>query len=100
MKRFLVTFVLSDNGKYHHDDHIGLDIYADNMDDLAMNLDNDIDMPDESISDRIIRVVEENIGGLQFDTYTPIAIGEYNEDGQAMIVWEDAEYRFDNESTH
>ena len=100
MKKFSVTFVLSDNGKYLHDDHFGLDIYADNMDDLAMNLDNDIDMPDESISDRIIRVVEENIGGLQFDTYTPIAIGEYNEDGQAMIVWEDAEYRFDNESTH
>jgi hypothetical protein len=37
---------------------------------------------------------------LIFDTYTPIAIGEYNEYGQAMIVWEDAEYRFDNESTH
>ena len=86
MKKFLVTFVLSDNGKYYHEDHVGLDIYADNMDDLAMNLDNDIDMPDESISDRITRVVEENIGGLKFDTYTPISIGEYNEDSDAMVV--------------
>jgi hypothetical protein len=100
MKKFLVTFVLSDNGKFHHDDHVGLDIYADNMDDLALNLQNDIDMPDESISDRIIRTVEQYTPGLPFDTYTPIQIGEYNENGQAMVVWEDVEYRFDNESTH
>ena len=86
MKKFLVTFVLSDNGKYYHEDHVGLDVYADDMDDLAMNLQHDIDMPDESISDRIKRVVEENISGLQFDTYTPISIGQYNEDGDAMVV--------------
>ncbi len=86
MKKFLVTFVLSDNGKYYHEDLVGLDVYADDMGDLAMNLKHDIDMPDESISDRITRVVEENIGGLKFDTYTPISIGEYNEDGDAMVV--------------
>ena len=86
MKKFLVAFVLSHNGKYYHEDHVGLDVYADDMDDLAMNLKHDIDMPDESISDRIIRVVEENMGGLQFDTYTPISIGQYNEDGDAMVV--------------
>ena len=86
MKKFLVTFVLSDNDKYYHEDHVGLDVYADDMDYLAMNLQNDIDMSDESISDRITRVVEENIGGLQFDTYTPISIGQYNEDGDAMVV--------------
>jgi hypothetical protein len=86
MKKFLVTFVLSDNGKYYHEDLVGLDVYADDMDDLAMNLQHDIDMPDESISDRITRVVEENMDGLQFDTYTPISIGHYNEDGDAMIV--------------
>ena len=86
MKKFLVTFVLSDNGKYYHEDLVGLDIYADDMDDLAMNLQHDIDTPDESISDRIKRVVEENISGLQFDTYTPISIGQYNEDGDAMVV--------------
>ena len=86
MKKFLVTFVLSDNGKYYHEDHIGLDVYADDMNDLAMNLQHDIDMPDESISNRITRVVEENINGLIFDTYTPISIGQYNEDGDAMVV--------------
>ena len=86
MKKFLVTFVLSDNGNYYHEDHVGLDVYADDMDDLAMNLKHDINMPDESISDRITRVVEENMDGLQFDTYTPISIGEYNEDGDAMVV--------------
>ena len=86
MKKFLVTFVLSYNGKYYHEDQVGLDVYADDMDDLAMNLKHDIDMPDESISDRIKRVVKENIGGLQFDTYTPISIGQYNEDGDAMVV--------------
>ena len=86
MKKFLVTFVLSDNGKYYDEDHVGLDVYADDIDDLAMNLQHDIDMPDESISDRITRVVEENIGGLQFDTYTPISIGQYNEDDDAMVV--------------
>ena len=86
MKKFLVTFVLSDNGKYYHEDLVGLEIYADDMDDLAMNLQHDIDMPDELISDRIARVVEENIGGLQFDTYTPISIGQYNKDGDAMFI--------------
>ncbi|MEC7596182.1 MAG: hypothetical protein VYD29_03555 [Pseudomonadota bacterium] len=86
MKKFLVTFVLSDNGKYFHEDHVGLDVYADDIDDLAKNLQRDIDMPDESISDRITRVVEENIGGLQFDTYRPISIGQYNEDGDAMVL--------------
>lgn len=86
MKKFLVTFVLSDNGKYYHEDHVGLDVYADDMDDLAMNLQHDIDMPDDSISDRITSVVEENMGGLQFDTYTPISIGQYNEDGDAIVV--------------
>ena len=86
MKKFLVTFVLSDNGKYYHEDHVGLDVYADDMDNLAMNLQHDIDIPDESISGRITRVVEENMGGLQFDTFTPISIGQYNEDGDAMVV--------------
>ena len=86
MKKFLVTFVLSDNGKYYYEDQIALDVYADDMDDLAMNLQHDIDMPDGSISDRITRVVEENMDGLQFDTYTPISIGQYNEDGDAMVV--------------
>ena len=86
MKKFLVTFVLSDNGKYYHEDHVGLDVYADDMDDLDINLQDDIDMADDSISDRITRIVEENMGGLQFDTYTPISIGEYNEDGDAMVL--------------
>ena len=86
MKKFLVTFVLSDNGKYYHEDHVGLDVYADDMGDLAMNLKHDIVMPDESISDRITRVVQENIGELQFDTYTPISIGQYNKDGDAMFI--------------
>ncbi len=86
MKKFLVTFVLSDNGKYYHEDHVALDVYADDMDDLAMNLQHNIDKPDESILGRITRVVEENIGGLQFDTYTPISIGQYNEDGDAMVL--------------
>jgi len=100
MKRFLVTFVLSDNGKFHHDDQVGLDMIAEDMDELALNLHNDVDLPDGLVSDRIMKTVEENIPGLPFDTYTPIQIGEFNEEGKAMLVWEDAEYRFDNESTH
>ena len=100
MKRFLVTFVLSDKGMFHHDDHVGLDMIAEDMDELALNLDNDVDLPDGLVSDRIMKTIEEHIPGLPFDTYTPIQIGEFNEEGKAMIVWEDAEYRFDNESTH
>jgi len=100
MKKFLVTFVLSDEGKFHHDDHVGLDIFAEDIDELALNLHNDVDTKDESISDRIVRTIEQYAPGLPFDTYTPIQIGEYNDEGKAMLVWEDAEYRFNNESTH
>ena len=61
---------------------------------LAMDIDN----AEESISDRIIRTVEES--GLVFDTYTPAQIGEFKEKGEIVVVWEDEENRFDDKTTH
>ena len=98
MKKFLVSFVLSNEGKYYHDDFVGLEIIAEDMKELFNLLAMDIDNAEESISDRIIRTVEES--GLVFDTYTPAQIGEFKEKGEIVVVWEDEEYRFDDETTH
>ncbi len=98
MKKYIVNFVLSNKGKYYHDDFVGLEIIAEDMKELFNLLAMDIDNAEESISDRIIRTVEES--GLVFDTYTPAQIGEFKEKGEIVVVWEDEEYRFDDETTH
>ena len=45
-------------------------------------------------------MVENYFGGLQYDTYSPVQIGEQLENGICEVRWTDETFRFDNESTH
>jgi len=102
-KLYKVNFVLSDNGKYYTEDTIGLDIVADDEEELWQLLEIDAPWTGDSeltVSERIEEMVEKNIGGLKYDTYAPIQIGEHLEDGSVEVRWTDEEFRFENESTH
>ena len=45
-------------------------------------------------------MVEKHMGGLQYDTFSPVQIGERLEDDSLEVRWTDETFRFDNESTH
>ena len=95
MKNYLVNFVLGNEGEYFNEDTFGLDIFADNIDELWNLLETDL-----TISERIEEMVEKHMGGLQYDTFSPVQIGERQEDDSLEVRWTDETFRFDNESTH
>jgi hypothetical protein len=100
MKIYVVNFALSFQGEYYNEDTIGLDILAENLEDLWNVLETDIDNPPLTISERIEGMVEKNLGGLKYDTFSPVQIGERLEDDSLEVRWTDETFRFDNESTH
>lgn len=100
MKIYVVNFVLGYKGEYYNEDTIGLDILAEDLDDLWNVLETDIDNPPETISGRIEGMVEKYLGGLKYDTYSPVQIGEQLENGICEVRWTDETFRFENESTH
>ena len=97
MRTYLVSFLLSQDDKFYHDDIVGIEMVANDLKDLFNLIGNDVEA-DKITSERIIRAVEGS--GLIFDTYAPIQIGEFNEDGEPILVWQDDEYRFNHESTN
>ena len=96
MRKYLITFLLSQDDKFYHEDTVGIEMEANDLKEL-FNLIGDVET-DEITSSRIVRAVEES--GLVFDSYAPIVIGEFNEDGIPLIVWEDEDYRFNHESSN
>ena len=100
MKKYLVNFVLGFEGEFYNKDTVGLDIFADNLEDLWNVLETDIDNPPLTISERIEEMVEKHLGGLKYDTFAPVQIGEHLEDNSVEVRWTDESFRFDNESTH
>ena len=100
MKNYVVNFVLGNKGEFYNEDTFGLDIYAENLEDLWNILETDIDNPPLTISGRIEDMVEKHLGGLKYDTFAPVQIGERLEDDSLEVRWTDETFRFDNESTH
>ena len=100
MKKYLVNFVLGFEGEFYNEDTVGLDIFADNLEDLWNVLETDIDNPPLTISERIEVMVEKHLEGLKYDSFAPVQIGEHLEDNSVEVRWTDESFRFDNESTH
>ena len=97
MRTYLVSFLLSQGDRFYHHHTVGIEMVANDLKDLFNLIGNDVEA-DKITSERISRAVEGS--GLTFDTYAPIQIGELNEEGKAILVWEDDEYRFNHESTN
>ena len=97
MRKYLITFLLSQADKFYHEDTVGIEMEANDLEELFNLIGNDVEA-DKITSERISRAVEGS--GLVFDSYAPIVIGEFNEDGIPIIVWEDKDYRFNHESTN
>ena len=103
MKKYLVNFVLSYEDESYNEDTFGLDIFAENIEELWELLESDSPYTIDSkltISERIEEMVEKHMGGLQYDTFSPVQIGERLEDDSLEVRWTDETFRFDNESTH
>jgi hypothetical protein len=97
MRKYLVTFLLSYNDKVYHDHTVGINMLAEDMEELFILIGNDVEA-DKLTSARIVRAVEGF--GMVFDTYVPIQIGEFNEDDKPILVWQDDDYKFNHESTN
>jgi hypothetical protein len=96
MRKYLITFLLSQDDTFYHEDTDGIKMEANDLKEL-FNLIGDVET-DEITSSRIVRAVEES--GLVFDSDAPRVRGEFNEDGIQLIVWEDEDYRFNHESSN
>ena len=77
MRKYLITFLLSQDDKFYHEDTVGIEMEANDLKEL-FNIIGDVET-DVITSSRIVRAVEGS--GLVFDSYAPIVIGEFNEDG-------------------
>ena len=103
MNKYLVNFVLGYEGDFYNEDTFGLDIFADNLEELWNLLETDSTYTINSkltVSERIEEMVERHLGGLLYDTFAPVQIGEHLEDGSLEVRWTDETFRFDNELTH
>jgi hypothetical protein len=103
MKKYLVNFVLSYEDESYNEDTFGLDVFAENIEELWELLESDSPYTIDSkltISERIEEMVEKHLGGLKYDTFAPVQIGEHLEDGSVEVRWTDESFRFENESTH
>ncbi|MDB4848039.1 hypothetical protein OAI02_06060 [Candidatus Pseudothioglobus singularis] len=97
MRKYLVSFLLSEGDRVYHQHTVGIEMKANDLKELFNLIGNDVEA-DKVTSERITRAVEGS--GLTFDTYAPIQIGELNEYGEPILVWEDEDYRFNQESTN
>ena len=97
MRKYLVSFLLSKGDRVYHHHTVGIEMKANDLEELFNLIGNDVEA-DEITSARIVKAVDGS--GLDFDTYVPIQIGEVNEDGRSILVWEDDDYRFNHESTN
>jgi hypothetical protein len=97
MRKYLITFLLSKGDRVYHHHTVGIEMEANDLEELFNLIGNDVEA-DKVTSERIGRAVEGS--GLSFDTYVPIQIGEFSEDGKPILVWEDDDYRFNHESTN
>ena len=103
MNKYLVNFVLGYEGEFYNEDTFGLDIFADNIEELWNLLETDSTYTINSklsVSERIEEMVEKHLGGLKYDTFAPVQIGEHLEDNSVEVRWTDESFRFENESTH